>query len=62
MNGNILESAARFIRKTAAHGEGINQGLAHAAGQFFKVVDSDDWVNEAALKRVLDAIRGMDSP
>ena len=28
------------------HGEGINQGLAHATGRYFKVVDSDDKVSE----------------
>ena len=48
-------------QENGGHGEGINQGLAHATGKFFKVVDSDDWVNEAALKRVLDEIRRMDS-
>ena len=47
-------------QENGGHGEGINQGLRHATGRFFKVVDSDDWVNEAALKRVLDTIRGME--
>lgn len=28
------------------HGEGINQGLRHATGKYFKVVDSDDKVSE----------------
>lgn len=28
------------------HGEGINQGLAHASGKYFKVVDSDDTVSK----------------
>lgn len=28
------------------HGEGINQGVAHATGTYFKVVDSDDKVSE----------------
>jgi len=35
------------------HGEGINQGLARATGRFFKVIDSDDWVDETAYRRVL---------
>ena len=46
-------------QENGGHGEGINQGVRHATGRYFKVVDSDDWVNEAALRRVLDAIRGM---
>ena len=46
-------------QENGGHGEGINQGLKNASGLFFKVVDSDDWVNEQALTRVLNAIRGM---
>ena len=34
-------------------------GLRAATGLYFKVVDSDDWVDEAALKRVLDALRTL---
>jgi glycosyltransferase involved in cell wall biosynthesis len=44
-------------QENGGHGEGINQGLRYATGRYFKVVDSDDWVNEAALRRVLDTIR-----
>ena len=29
-------------QENGGHGEGINQGLRHAAGKYFKVVDSDD--------------------
>lgn len=29
-------------QENGGHGEGINQGLKHATGEFFKVVDSDD--------------------
>lgn len=36
-------------QENGGHGEGINQGLKHATGKFFKVVDSDDWVNEDYL-------------
>ncbi|MDD5953857.1 MAG: glycosyltransferase family 2 protein [Firmicutes bacterium] len=32
-------------QENGGHGEGINQGLAHATGTYFKVVDSDDWVS-----------------
>ena len=47
-------------QENGGHGEGINEGLRHASGKFFKVVDSDDWVDESALRRVLSAIRGME--
>lgn len=33
-------------QENGGHGEGINQGLRHATGSYFKVVDSDDWVSE----------------
>lgn len=33
-------------QENGGHGEGINQGLRHATGLYFKVVDSDDCVSE----------------
>lgn len=33
-------------QSNGGHGEGINQGLAHASGTYFKVVDSDDTVSK----------------
>ena len=39
------------------HGEGVNQGLRNARGVYYKVVDSDDWVDVDALKRVLSKLR-----
>jgi glycosyltransferase involved in cell wall biosynthesis len=39
------------------HGEGINQGIKAATGVYFKVVDSDDWVDEETYKILLDKIR-----
>ncbi len=35
------------------HGEGINQGLAHAQGVYFKVVDSDDRLDRQALQMLM---------
>lgn len=40
-------------QENGGHGEGINQGLKYAKGLYFKVVDSDDWLNETALIKVL---------
>lgn len=39
------------------HGEGVNQGVRHAAGVYYKVVDSDDWADTDALKQVMDTLR-----
>lgn len=39
------------------HGEGVNQGIRNAQGIYYKVVDSDDWVDVDALRQVLDKLR-----
>lgn len=39
------------------HGEGVNQGIRNATGVYYKVVDSDDWLNEESLQRVMDKLR-----
>ena len=39
------------------HGEGVNQGIRNARGTYYKVVDSDDWVDVPSLKKVLDKLR-----
>jgi hypothetical protein len=44
-------------QENGGHGEGINQGLRHAEGSYFKVVDSDDWLDTASLPRVLGVLR-----
>ena len=38
----------------------VNSGLMHATGKYFKVVDSDDWVDEDALHKILDVLRHME--
>ena len=39
------------------HGEGVNQGIRNARGFYYKVVDSDDWVDVDALHAGLDKLR-----
>lgn len=46
-------------QENGGHGEAVNSGLRNATGIFFKVVDSDDWVNEKALAEVLTTLRGF---
>lgn len=43
----------------AGHGGAVNTGLAHATGLYFKVVDSDDWVNKKAYLKILDTLREL---
>ena len=44
-------------KENGGHGSGVNAGLACARGVYFKVVDSDDWVDVPALKKALDKLR-----
>ena len=44
-------------QENGGHGEGVNQGLRNASGLYYKVVDSDDWLDEEALQTVLDKLR-----
>lgn len=44
-------------KENGGHGSGVNYGVHNAGGLYVKVVDSDDWVDAGALKRLLDKIR-----
>ncbi len=44
-------------QENGGHGEAVNTGLRNASGLYFKVVDSDDWVNGEAYAKVLDTLR-----
>lgn len=45
-------------KNNGGHGSGVNYGLMNATGMFYKVVDSDDWVDEKALTELLLTLRG----
>lgn len=47
-------------KSNGGHGDAVNCGLEHATGKYFKVVDSDDWVDEDALHKILDVLRHME--
>lgn len=44
-------------KPNGGHGSGVNAGLKAAAGLYYKVVDSDDWLSTDALKELLDTIK-----
>ena len=48
-------------KENGGHGSGINAGLRAATGEYFKVVDADDWVDHEALERLLDYIASFDA-
>ena len=44
-------------KENGGHGDAVMAGLREASGLYFKVVDSDDWVDEQAFARVLGVLR-----
>lgn len=44
-------------QENGGHGEGLNTGIKNARGVFFKVVDSDDWLDPEAYRKVLDFLK-----
>jgi len=43
-------------KENGGHGSGVNAGLALATGMYFKVVDSDDWLEADAYRALLKRI------
>ncbi len=43
-------------QENGGHGEAVNTGLQHATGLYFKVVDSDDWVDAESYQKVLQKL------
>ncbi len=53
-------SIVKYVDKeNGGHGDAVNAGLQNATGLYFKVVDSDDWVDEKALLRVIETIKSL---
>lgn len=48
-----------FHQENAGHGGAVMTGLRQASGLYFKVVDSDDWVDEQAYLQVLAELRSL---
>ena len=46
-------------QENGGHGAAVNTGIANASGLYFKVVDSDDWVDEEAYHTILDTLREL---
>ena len=46
-------------KKNGGHGSGVNKGLELAQGVYYKVVDSDDWLDEEAYRKLLERIKTL---
>lgn len=47
-------------KENGGHGDAVNAGLANAQGKYFKVVDSDDWVDKEALEKILQFLHRLE--
>lgn len=43
-------------KENGGHGDAVNTGLRNASRKYFKVVDSDDWVDQHALSVILEKL------
>lgn len=46
-------------KKNGGHGSAVNAGLEAAEGLYFKVVDSDDWLDKDAMDRIMPYLRSQ---
>lgn len=44
-------------KENGGHGDAVMTGIVNATGRYFKVVDSDDWLDPQAFRRVLDRLK-----
>lgn len=44
-------------KENGGHGSGVNKGLELATGRYFKVVDSDDWLDPVAYWKLINKIK-----
>lgn len=49
-------------KENGGHGSGVNKGIELASGLFFKVVDSDDWLDSEACLTLLSQIKAFCKP
>ena len=47
-------------QENKGHGGAVNTGMQHATGKYFKVVDSDDWVDVRAYLKILEHLQQLE--
>lgn len=53
-------SIVRVIhQENGGHGSGLNAGINCATGLYFKVVDSDDWVDEDSYRQIIQTLKNL---
>lgn len=54
------QSVIIIDKKNGGHGSTINEGLKIATGKYFRVIDSDDWVNSIDFIKLVKKIKNED--
>ena len=51
------DSFRLISKENGGHGSGINTGIKYAKGQYFKVVDADDWLDTDAFVKLVQMLK-----
>lgn len=46
-------------KENGGHGSAVNVGIENAQGRYFKVVDSDDWVDKNSLLKIIEVLKNL---
>ncbi len=55
------ETVFLIDKKNGGHGSTINEGIKNAHGDYFKVIDGDDWVEPEELKKLVNKLKKCSS-
>ena len=55
------ETVRLIDKENGGHGSTINRGMKEAKGKYFKAIDGYDWVDSAALEKLLNCLPEIDS-
>ena len=53
------ETIYAIHQENGGHGSAVNTGLANARGRYYKVVDSDDWLDADAMRTIMTYLRNQ---
>lgn len=57
---NLYPNVRAIYQDNKGHGGAVNTGIREAKGRYFKVVDSDDWVDTRAYLKILETLARLD--
>ena len=58
---NYPDTVKLIQQKNAGPGATVNNGIKHATGKYFRMVDGDDWVDSDALRQLVQKLVSIDS-